>query len=1663
MSTYDPESLKKLSDPFYRLKLLREQEEKEKEKEEERLAQGSMNVPAALEETKVPIEPKEPTEPTEPTAYANPLGGGPSRPEQKSPLDTKKEVPYYLTKVPEEYEEEKPASIHPDSEVYKVSELRNNAGNFIDDGTKVLRYIADHQGVLTKFLTGMSAEDPFKTLERHVEGKRKQDKSGYSPDIVEFLRDEDWRLPTLFTNAAILEDAPEDVLRAYRNIRGLWEKAEVDGAKEWWHLGVDIGTDLITDPVNLMSLLFIPVTGGGSAAAKTTAQILAKEGVKKNIKQRLASFATSRDARIMAIEGGAWTGLEDYGFQTRNIALGLGEKQDEIDWASVFGSTVVGAAAGPVLGGTLMAAGKAGMAGGRAGKKQFNKAKDWFLSDVDKKNIVNAASPDKAAARDLAENSLVSEDMQNAAVIHAERLGFTKEGSDFIESIFKAIKDPEKVVALIHSRAKEEGLGGEAVEEMTDIILRGEGPPTRGRIAQALSTTGHWIQQAPAVYGGKISTLLDPYAAKSKTVESIQKMFRYDQRRSFLGERTKEEYDYSEILGDVFGENYIRYKQSMDPILVANYGWNRQKAYQQLSSAVRGKASGDEVIDTAAANIRKQLDDTAETLKSLGLYEEADLITDNYFPRVWDRKAIKKNKESFKALLLKVGEAEDADEAEAIYKSMLSKKNDIGDPGTFTGSTFLSSRKFEKITDDTMFEKFLDNDANSVLQSYYNSISKQIAKKRAFGATTFKDFASLHMKDIEKELSEAGEEGMASKVEGALRRVWNAQTGEGAEPSKPLAGFLIDTASTAVRIAMLPLATLSSLTEVMINFGRGGVFNTVKGFGKAAAHGAQILTYDAVNALMKNHGLTRPQALRKMQRFGIALDQSVADQVERLSGDNVNHWRKTNNAFFKLNLLEPWTKLVQLTSFNVGQDIITTNLKALSRSSGETLTRRLQTKKDELLELGVDIDKGLDWVKRTAGDLEVEDDFIYDIQKGASRYTNEIILNPTKQSGLRSMALSGNPSTTLLFQLTAYPAAFTNTVLKDLGKRAARTAAKGDIGASAQVIGTVMALQAGGMLGNYARNALFTKDNQYDYKSTEQLVLEGAARWGGNGIYLDVFTRAVQSSGYRGDIIAGMSAAGGPMVGAVYSSVKSQNPLAWVPTAVPLYGAFPKDNKKRFRKTVAGWGRKISKALTIPERSVYASGGVVSNVPNVPEEPDERIDRMTGRPYNEQAGEAFIDNEDDPSRQKKVVGGIAKAAIKSGLKLIKNSNKEDINALLIKQDKALGAASEDIVNPQVSKTDYDKTWSEFEDIEDVDEWQGVVKKYVKENRDVDPVVRTPELEQSAKDLIDKKIIDRAQHLQNVQKYKPITTWESTPREPSTKSLVYSLNPAQRENGNFVVADAESQRFNVVKSFLSIGDFFNGRLDIPAYKEFDTWIVAGTSKDHKGTGTHYAKAVHYIGKDGEPVKFLASQKKGERIGTGEEGKTGYATVSGWVKSLDADDIRKNADSLLNDPDWIQVGFDPRRQGAFYTRSGDNIGAAVVEAEEVIQVGPLVLAKKAKIDPNYQGYVKGGKVSEGDNLVTNKGRKAYKDKDTGKFYSERTSTIQLDDGRWVNYPTIDREGNEIPSHLFEDFVKSQVTEDGVVDFITGEVLPTYKNADTAVAAAEKRSGSLLVQER
>lgn len=301
------------------------------------------------------------------------------------------------------------------------------------------------------------------------------------------------------------------------------------------------------------------------------------------------------------------------------------------------------------------------------------------------------------------------------------------------------------------------------------------------------------------------------------------------------------------------------------------------------------------------------------------------------------------------------------------------------------------------------------------------------------------------------------------------------------------------------------------------------------------------------------------------------------------------------------------------------------------------------------------------------------------------------------------------------------------------------------------------------------------------------------------------------------------------------------------------------------------------------------------------------------------------------------------------------------------------------------QVNFDAEMAALDKAEDATTWQKNAKKAVKKRGiDLDDK-KSPEaleLQESTRLLLENKIT-REQHLKTVDRVKPVGEYDQLPREPSDKALVFALDSGKREKGVFVLDDETASKLGANTSSLKVGDQFNSRLDIPAYLAHDTWIVAGTSPavktaDGKGVTT-YAKAVHFGGDD-KPVKFIASQKQSEKIGTGVDNKTGYATVSGTVKDLDANAIRAKAAELLDDPEWTQVGFDPRRQGGFYVRAGENKHVPVREATEVIQIGPLVLAKNAKLDLEYQGYSEGGMALE-DQMEMNFGNMNVPDNTVG----------------------------------------------------------------------------------
>lgn len=207
--------------------------------------------------------------------------------------------------------------------------------------------------------------------------------------------------------------------------------------------------------------------------------------------------------------------------------------------------------------------------------------------------------------------------------------------------------------------------------------------------------------------------------------------------------------------------------------------------------------------------------------------------------------------------------------------------------------------------------------------------------------------------------------------------------------------------------------------------------------------------------------------------------------------------------------------------------------------------------------------------------------------------------------------------------------------------------------------------------------------------------------------------------------------------------------------------------------------------------------------------------------------------------------------------------------------------------------------------------------------------------------------------------RPIRKVKDVPKPSTVKEIVSALDSGKRKSPivglNYGIPD---------------GEVITARLDIPAYVDYDTWIP---TLRHAGKTMYKAalrmKNVKFIQPEGREVgsaldvavgpqrleeTFGLTKKKAQAKGN----KSPFAVMEGsYVDGAD-DELFTMAKEVFDSDEWTQVGYDPVKRGFFYDRETKQ---AILEADEVIQVGHLVLAKNAKkADPDVFPFNKGGAV-------------------------------------------------------------------------------------------------------
>ena len=265
-----------------------------------------------------------------------------------------------------------------------------------------------------------------------------------------------------------------------------------------------------------------------------------------------------------------------------------------------------------------------------------------------------------------------------------------------------------------------------------------------------------------------------------------------------------------------------------------------------------------------------------------------------------------------------------------------------------------------------------------------------------------------------------------------------------------------------------------------------------------------------------------------------------------------------------------------------------------------------------------------------------------------------------------------------------------------------------------------------------------------------------------------------------------------------------------------------------------------------------------------------------------------------------------------------------------------------VATKKFRKADIDEAEKLIADPEKLQKWRDTIDKGGNRLPESQRQKNIPEAQQAAEDLFQGNIKSKEarKRIKDVFPEPKLYTSETMPEMPTVTDVVGSMGK-KSEKGILGVRGFD----------LEPGQRVGARLDIPAYNEYDKWVVSiHDGKTRNGSVVGYGQAIRLKNIEfGSDPKVALDIAKGKRVAksTGEEKPMGKATIArvfGDYVPEDPYELQMFAKKVLADKDsgWTQVGMNPYRGSYFYDKPTGNL---VTSADEVIQVGPLVLAKNA----------------------------------------------------------------------------------------------------------------------
>jgi hypothetical protein len=229
-----------------------------------------------------------------------------------------------------------------------------------------------------------------------------------------------------------------------------------------------------------------------------------------------------------------------------------------------------------------------------------------------------------------------------------------------------------------------------------------------------------------------------------------------------------------------------------------------------------------------------------------------------------------------------------------------------------------------------------------------------------------------------------------------------------------------------------------------------------------------------------------------------------------------------------------------------------------------------------------------------------------------------------------------------------------------------------------------------------------------------------------------------------------------------------------------------------------------------------------------------------------------------------------------------------------------------------------------------------IKKYIALNKGTKqkPI---PQVMAAAKKLKAGEISTQ-EYIQIAEEFQPIKPLGAVQKRPTNKAIAMALGKNEADSAGIVGVNID----------IPDGTMISSRLDIPAYEFRDTWVVTlhdGTRKSGLAVGYGPTAVLN-------DVNFTTTSATAAlNMATNDTNKGTIARINGSWQNRKPAEVEQLARDILSGKapdadDWVEVGMNPFRHSYFYRKSD---GMPVASAEEVIQVGPLVLARKAKTRP------------------------------------------------------------------------------------------------------------------